>query len=463
MRAPVVLHAISSFDDAVLDRTASTITQGLAGIISADSPLRNEVTKSPDFWSTLQRLHQHKTEAEPVFNILTLLASTSTPTAVTADNFESAVSLANDFASAGSIGSIQEKRRDFAAKRGHQAKPARPEDIVVVQRATKAVGLIYTLSDRVPFLIDQSHLERQEAWAAYWSPVFRALCAQCVNPCREVRHRALSALQRTLLSEAVADKEMGHNHTEWTAIFDEVIFPLTLRLLKPEIYQLDPAGMNDTRAHMASLLCKIYLRYLDRLVEVPAVVQPEADPEEQDEDNAPASTTAQQKEKQSIPLGQSKMVDVWVKTLELLDRLMNAGTVVENASDALAEAVLEGVKNTLLVMHGAGFLDHRSMEKQDGNAEDKNKQATKGPREKSKETQIWPDTVRRLDRFLPGLISELFPDAPPVSVSVPVSPVDVGGGSRVDNDPAHSPNTRGGNVGAQERDSVGSRPGTRDG
>ncbi|KIX04415.1 uncharacterized protein Z518_05283 [Rhinocladiella mackenziei CBS 650.93] len=363
MRAPVVLHAISSFDDAVLDRTAPTVTQGLTNTVANPGPLRNEITKSPDFWSTLQRLHQHKTEAESVFDILATLA-TSNPTAVTSDNFEAAIALANDFASAGSIGSIQEKRRDFAAKRGHQAKPARDEDIVVVQRANKAISLVYQLSDRVPALIEQSHLERQEAWAAYWSPVFRTLCAQCVNPCREVRHRALSALQRTLLSESVADNE---THTEWTAIFDEVLFPLTLRLLKPEVYQLDPPGMNDTRAQAASLLCKIFLRHLDRLFAV------------------------------------NRIGDVWVKVLELLDRLMNAGT----DADALVEAVREGVKNVLLVMDGTGYLGRNPPATTTPTAT-----KTQGNTDRDQDdVQVWPETVSRLDRFLPGLIQELFPDS----------------------------------------------------
>jgi len=409
MRAPVVMHAISSFDDTVLDRTAPTIIQGLTRIISQPDPLRNEVTKSPDFWSTLQRLHQHKTEAEHVFEILTTLA-TARPTALTADNYEATISLANDFATAGSIGSIQEKRKDFAAKRGHQAKLARPEDIVVVQRANKAIGLIYQLTDLTPSLIEQSHLERREAWAADWSPVFRALCAQCVNPCREVRHRALSALQRVLLAENVAD---GEDHTEWTAIFDEVLFPMTLRLLKPEIYQLDPAGMNDTRAQAAAILCKIFLRYLEPLANC------------------------------------GRLPDIWVKVLELLDRLMNAGT----ETDALAEAVREGVKNVLLVMDGTGYLerngnpagvapphvevpqptppgkptggdatgDEPDDEDNDNEAGDSNrgKEEQKQKNEQQPKIMVWRETNRRLDRFLPGLIEELFPTPPPAAATAP--------------------------------------------
>lgn len=380
MRAPVVLHAISSFDDTVLDRTASTVVQGFSRMIAEPDALRNDITSSPDFWSTLQRLHQHKTEAENVFSILAVL-STSSPTAVTADNYEATIALANDFAAAGSIGAIQEKRREFAARRGHQAKPARNEDIVVVQRANKAIALIYQITNLAPSLIEQSHLERQEAWAAYWSPVFRALCAQCVNPCREIRHRALSALQRVLLSGSVADHE---EHTEWTAVFDEVLFPLTLRLLKPEVYQLDPTGMNETRIQNASILCKIFLRYLDRLVTC------------------------------------GRMPDVWVKVLELLDRLMNSGT----EGDALAEAVREGVKNVLLVMDGADYLERdghaagvippkAALPRNDEASAEEGADDAEDEQDSTPTIEIWSETNRRLERFLPGLMEEVFPAPPP--------------------------------------------------
>jgi golgi-specific brefeldin A-resistance guanine nucleotide exchange factor 1 len=429
MRAPVVLHAISSFDDRVLDQTAPTIVQGLTAAISASSsPLRNEITKSPDFWSTLQRLHQHKTEAENVANILALLATSPgmPEQALTADNFESAIGLANDFASAGSIGSIQEKRRDFAAKQGRKAKDAKPEDTALVQRANKAVTLIYQLTDRVPALIDQSHLPRAEAWAAYWSPIFRALCSQCVNPCREIRYRALSALQRTLLSENVADP--GHKeHTEWTAIFDEVLFPLTLRLLKPEVYQLDPVGMNETRAALGGLLCKVFLRYLDRLAEIPvaAATEQDSDEVEPEEDGKAEITTSESQQSpispvivsraskaQQQPKG-TKLRDIYLKTLTLLDRLMNAGTIDPKSQsvDALAEAVREGVKNTVLVMDGAGYL-HRPTSAAPGTKASQLRTSGDGV-SNGEEVDIWTETVRRLERFLPGLIDELFPASPP--------------------------------------------------
>jgi golgi-specific brefeldin A-resistance guanine nucleotide exchange factor 1 len=343
MRAPVVLHALSSFDDSTLDHAASAIMSGLVRCVSNPGPLRIEITNSPDFWSILQRLHRHKSEAEHVFEMLQNIAL-SQPSTVSADNYESSIALANDFATAGSIGTIQEQRRDFAARRGKQLKPVKTEETAVVARAVNAVGIIYHLTGRIPSLIEHSHLERNEAWAAYWSPIFRALSAQCVNPCREVRHRAMSAFQRSLLSEHLASED----HTEWTAIFGEVLFPLILRLLKPEVYQLDQIGMGETRIQAATLLCKIFLRYLDHLANC------------------------------------GQMLELWLKILDLLDRMMNSGS-----EDTLAEAVPESLKNILLVMAGSGYITP--------------------PMKGEVGDQIWVETRKRLDRFLPDLLVELFP------------------------------------------------------
>lgn len=123
------------------------------------------------------------------------------------------------------------------------------------------------------------------AWAAYWSPIFQSLTAQCINPCREIRHHAISTLQRSLLSI----KLVASDDREWMAIFDEVLFPLVLRLLKPEVYHSDPVGMSETRVQAATLVCKIFLRYLDQLP------------------------------------NQSGMLDLWLKILDILDRMMNSG------------------------------------------------------------------------------------------------------------------------------------------
>jgi len=130
-----------------------------------------------------------------------------------------------------------------------------------------------------------TYADELEAWIAYWSPIFRALATQCVNPCREIRHQAFSSLQRSLLSPELASTD----HQEWTAIFGEVLFPLIIRLLKPEVYQSDPVGMSETRVQAATLLCRIFLSYLVLLSEWDG------------------------------------MLDLWLRILDIMDRLMNSG------------------------------------------------------------------------------------------------------------------------------------------
>lgn len=124
MRTPVVLHAISSFDDVVMDRTGPSVINGLSRSIAAADSLKNELANSPDFWSILQRLHRHEKQSQNVFGILEM-AVKADPPIIAADNFESAVSLANDFATAASVGAVPDQRREAGSRRGRpQQKPA---------------------------------------------------------------------------------------------------------------------------------------------------------------------------------------------------------------------------------------------------------------------------------------------------------------------------------------------------
>lgn len=133
------------------------------------------------------------------------------------------------------------------------------------------------------------------AWSAYWLPVFQALTTQCTNPCREVRQLAFSALQRALLSAELT----SNDPKEWTAIFGSVLFPLIHRLLKPEVFQTDRDGMSEMRVQTASLLCKVFLQYLVLLSEWEG------------------------------------MLDLWVKVIEIMDRLKNSGQGDSLVSDLM--------------------------------------------------------------------------------------------------------------------------------
>ena len=350
IRAPVVLHAISSFRDDLLRQCAQPILKGMYGIVSGPPELKNEVATSPDFWSVLHTFQPVPEAAPLVFQIAESVADSSTP-AITADNYEAAVALLNGFATAGSIGAKEEQQREQAARRSQQppSQEKKGKKSEAVLRGTRALTIVSQLASRVPALIEQSHLETNEAWRTYWSPVFRCLATQCCNPCREIRHQALTSLQRCLVSPELASPD----HTEWTNIFGEVLFPLINQLLKPEVYQTDPMGMSETRVQAAQLLCKIFLHYLVLLSEWDGVL------------------------------------DLWVKILGIMDRLMNSGQ-----SDTLVEAVPESLKNILLVMSSGGHLVPPS----------------ECPEELTEQQkQLWTETWTRLERFLPGLLAELFP------------------------------------------------------
>ncbi|KAK4999865.1 GDP/GTP exchange factor for ARF [Elasticomyces elasticus] len=357
IRAPVVLHSISSFDPNLLKQCATLVLRGIEPCVKAPSGLRCEMTTSPDFWSILHALQPIPETGPLVFQILEDVVD-GTTVAINVDNFGPTISLLNAFATAGSVGAGQEQRREQAGRRSKAPPPdRRPKNSEAVARGTKAMSILYSLTSRVPHFIEQSHLEAHDAWAAHWSPIFRCLITQCTNPCRDIRQQAFSSLQRCLLSKDLASPD----HNEWTKIFGEVLFPLMHQLLKPEVYSSDPTGMAETRVQAAQLVCRIFLHYLVLLSEWEG------------------------------------MLDLWVKILEVMDRLMNSGQ-----RDSLEEAVPESLKNVLLVMSSGGYLAPPSEDTE----------------QTEQQQQLWHETWMRLNRFLPGLMPELFPDV----ASVPPQP-----------------------------------------
>ncbi|KAI8958925.1 hypothetical protein F5Y11DRAFT_334599 [Daldinia sp. FL1419] len=345
VRPPVLLHAISSFPKETLVKTSQLVLQGLKLCIDQPGPLRSEIMTSPDFWLILRILASNSNASSTVFEILEGGISGS-PSAIIADNYEAAIALLNEYATAAKVGALEQK----GERRQRNARPPKKEvssDNAVVSRGVKAVNLISSMTARIPHLMKQSHLENSEAWSAYWLPIFKALTTQCTNPCREVRSLAFSSLQRSLLSPELTCSD----HEEWTAIFGEVLFPLILRLLKPEVYSSDRDGMSETRVQVASLLCKTFLQYLVLLSKWDG------------------------------------MLDLWLKIIDIMDRLMNSGQ-----GDSLEEAVPENLKNVLLFMSSSGYLVPPS----------------KDPSQEN----LWVETWKRIDRFLPDLRNELALEEP---------------------------------------------------
>lgn len=125
MRPPVILHSMSSFDQDILERAAAPIITGLSRMASV-TPLWKEITTSPDFWSILQRLHQHQDGSAMIFELLENVVESDSPVII-ADNYEAAVNLANDFANAGSIVAMHELQREGSVRKGKPAKKAKTQ------------------------------------------------------------------------------------------------------------------------------------------------------------------------------------------------------------------------------------------------------------------------------------------------------------------------------------------------
>ena len=126
MRAPVVLHTFSSFEAELLKQCAQPLLKGLSDCCKGPLGLRSELANSPDFWSILNTLRAVSDASGDVFQIVEDLASSAQP-GIIADNYDAAIALLNEFATAAQVGALEERRRDQEVRRGKQAKQKKPE------------------------------------------------------------------------------------------------------------------------------------------------------------------------------------------------------------------------------------------------------------------------------------------------------------------------------------------------
>lgn len=108
----------------------------------------------------------------------------------------------------------------------------------------------------------------------YWQPILTTLSQQCCTACREVRQQAMTYLQRTLLLPEIAKGDAGDDaeRVPWVNMFDNVLIPLLSELLRPEVYDMDPLGTDEARMRASALLCKIFLQYCSRILEMAAFI-----------------------------------------------------------------------------------------------------------------------------------------------------------------------------------------------
>ena len=111
MRAPIILHTISSLDASMLRRSALPILKGLSLCTYQPGPLRNEIANSPDFWSIIRDLHALPDAAGSVFRLLESVVK-GVPSAITADNYGAAITLLSRFATMGNTNVANNQKYD---------------------------------------------------------------------------------------------------------------------------------------------------------------------------------------------------------------------------------------------------------------------------------------------------------------------------------------------------------------
>lgn len=102
------------------------ILKGLAVCLRGSRRLRNEIVNAPDFWSIIDSLRSVPEAAGHVFDLLLEIMEDS-PSAITADNYEFAISSLNGFARAGSIGVVTEQKRDRHGRRPKSIQAVTPK------------------------------------------------------------------------------------------------------------------------------------------------------------------------------------------------------------------------------------------------------------------------------------------------------------------------------------------------
>ncbi|KAG5439555.1 hypothetical protein PCANB_002131 [Pneumocystis canis] len=340
-----VLHSIASLSDSFITKNGLSIATGILEIVKLSTD--QSYINSFDLFKLLSLIQENEATIPITFQIIQHLLSQK----LSKENFHSIISLLNQIIAYTSI----IKKYDY-----EKIKLSSGESLIpayFIDYATQSIVNLYQLHLKAPSLFSNSKLEFSQLWKMFWAPIFDIFQEQCTNIFCEIRQQAFTCLQKSLLSSQFSNED----DLQWTLVFKEVLFPLIFRFLKPEVYQFDHHGMAQARIQAITLLCKVYLHYLVKLSK------------------------------------SDGMLELWTNLLDVIDRLINSGQ-----PDYLTEAILESLKNVLLVMNTSGYLvppldsGLTFSEKLDCN----NNQF---------HYILWTETWNRINRFLPNLREELFP------------------------------------------------------
>ncbi|XP_052865442.1 Golgi-specific brefeldin A-resistance guanine nucleotide exchange factor 1 [Anopheles cruzii] len=179
-------------------------------------------------------------------------------------------------------------------------------------------------------------------WSQGWCPLLQGIARLATDHRRQVRTSAITCLQRALLVQDLQTL----TGLEWAGCFKQVLFPLLQELLQEKASGPQEIGLlEESRIRTATIMSKVFLHHLTPLIALP------------------------------------NFQELWLEILDYFERFMTAG------SDMLYEAVLESLKNMLLVMHSVCVFHNT-----DGLTH----------------SMLWDVTWQRISSFLPNLKDELF-------------------------------------------------------
>jgi len=288
----------------------------------------------------------HPEAARMSFDLIEALVADGPDNSVSLDNFSGLLTVLDDFAT--SAGMFQEQQH----QRGRRHEPLSSSNSPSIKRGKTAVDLLPVLHRQLVSWIQTSEIQEIQAWKNLVLPLLVVLGRHSVNAAREIRHNAISHLQRILLGSSLTSETDQHIVEE---VFNRVVFPLIDELLKTQVSSRDPQGMNETRLRGSALLCKVFMHLELR----------------------------ESRAKTDFRL-------LWIQVLDLLDRLMHV-----DRSSQLYEAVPESLKNVLLVMNAVGILVPPQSHQDD------------------LQKTLWLNTHERMERFLPGFLTDIIPILPP--------------------------------------------------
>ncbi|KAF8810722.1 Sec7 domain-containing protein [Phlegmacium glaucopus] len=338
----VAFDLLAGLSPTVANSVGEQVMAGLILVFQKHKDIIRSQTEWNLVFALIRSTMPHPEAARMSFDLIEALVADGPDNSVSLDNFSGLLTILDDFAT--SAGMLQEQQQ----QRGRRNEPLYSSNSPGVKRGKTAVDLLPVLHRRLLSWLQTSEIQESQAWKNMVLPLLVILGRHSVNAAREIRHNAISHLQRILLGSSLTS-ETDQKQVE--EVFNRVIFPLIDELLKPQVASRDLQGMGETRLRGSALLCKVFMHLELR----------------------------ESRAKTDFRL-------LWIQVLDLLDRLMHV-----DRGDQLYEAVPESLKNVLLVMNAVGILVPPESHQDD------------------LQKTLWLNTHERMERFLPGFLTDIIP------------------------------------------------------